>query len=209
MTENQKSTLSIQRKKNLLFYLNRDKYLYLLGLPGILFFLIFKYGPMFGIMIAFQDYSLFKGFMNSPWVGFKHFKTLFTNPDFPILLRNTLAINVLNLILYFPVPIILALMLNELKHDKLKRMIQTVIYLPHFLSWVIICGLTYLLFSRTQGIVNLLIDAAGMEKIEFLTNPNTFWLMLVGQNIWKESGWGTVIFLAAIAGVNTELYEAA
>jgi putative aldouronate transport system permease protein len=187
----------------------KDKYLYLLALPGIIYSLIFKYLPMAGIVIAFQDYSPYLGFFNSEWVGFEHFQKLFANPDFWLIFRNTLAISFLNLLLFFPLPIILAIMMNELRSQFFKRTVQSIIYLPHFLSWVIIATLTFMMFSQSDGLINQIVVFLGFEKIQFLTNPNLFWLMLTSQSIWKEVGWGTIIFLAAIAGVNTQLYEAA
>ncbi|GIN70550.1 putative multiple-sugar transport system permease YteP [Bacillus sp. J14TS2] len=187
----------------------RDRYLYLLALPGIIYFLMFKYLPMWGITIAFKDFSPFLGYADSPWVGWKHFARLFTHSDFLMILRNTLAISFLNLIFFFPLPIILSLLLNELRSQSYKRVVQSIIYLPHFLSWVIIASLSFMLLSKSGGVVNLLFDYFGFEKFDFLTNPNTFWFLLTGQSIWKECGWGTIIFLAAIAGVNTDLYEAA
>ncbi|MCU6796084.1 sugar ABC transporter permease [Paenibacillus sp. WQ 127069] len=187
----------------------KSKSLYLLGLPGILFFIVFKYLPMWGIIIAFQDYSPFQGLLQSPWVGFKHFERLFAHPDFFMLLRNTMAINVLNLVFFFPLPILLSMLLNEVSHQFFKRVVQSIIYLPHFLSWVIIAGICFLMLSKGEGIVNKLLEAVGIGKIDFLTNPDLFWGLLTVQSIWKEAGWGTVIFLAAIAGIDPQLYEAA
>ncbi|KRG15300.1 sugar ABC transporter ATPase [Virgibacillus soli] len=187
----------------------RDRYLYLLALPGLIYFLIFKYLPMWGITIAFKDFSPFLGYADSPWVGWQHFARLFSHADFLMILRNTLAISFLNLIFFFPLPIILSLLLNELRSQSYKRIVQSIIYLPHFLSWVIIASLSFMLLSKSEGVINLLIDNFGLAKFDFLTNPNTFWFLLTGQSIWKECGWGTIIFLAAIAGVNTDLYEAA
>jgi putative aldouronate transport system permease protein len=189
--------------------LNKDKYLYLLALPGVLYFLLFKYVPMWGIVISFQDYSPYAGVFNSPWVGLEHFQRFFSNPDFIKLFRNTMAINVLNLFFFFPLPIIISLLLNELRGEWFKRSIQSIVYLPHFLSWVIIVGISFLLMSQTEGILNKLLIAFGFDKIDFLTNPDYFWLLLTVQTIWKDAGWGTIIFLAAIAGVDTQLYEAA
>jgi putative aldouronate transport system permease protein len=193
----------------LLKSVKRDKYLYLLALPGLLYFLIFKYLPMWGVVISFQNYSPFLGFLKSEWVGLAHFERFFSNPDFWILFRNTMAINLLNLFFFFPLPIILSLLLNELRSEVYKRTVQSIIYLPHFLSWVIIVSLTFIMLSQSEGIINTLIEYFGYEKIDFLTNPNIFWGLLVSQSIWKEAGWGTIIFLAAIAGVNPQLYEAA
>ncbi|MDF2939228.1 MAG: protein lplB [Paenibacillaceae bacterium] len=199
-----KRTWSVARKAVM-----RDRQLYLLATPAILFFLLFKYVPMWGVLIAFQKYSPFLGFMKSRWVGLDHFVRFFSHDDFWMLLRNTLAINLLSLVLFFPLPIILSLLLNELRGNYLKRTIQSIIYLPHFLSWVIIVGITFLLLGYQEGIVNKLLEYFGMERIEFLTDPNKFWLLLTVQSIWREAGWGTVIFLAAIASVDPQLYESA
>ncbi|WP_078497583.1 ABC transporter permease [Paenibacillus selenitireducens] len=187
----------------------KHKYIYLLALPSVIYFLVFKYAPMWGILLAFQDYSPFKGFLASEWVGFKHFETLFTHDMFWVLLRNTLGINLVNLIFFFPLPIVLALMLNEIKIEPVKRVIQSIVYLPHFLSMVIIVGFTYFFLSTDIGLVNKGLTAMGIEPVSFLTNPNYFWGLLTMQSIWKEVGWGTIIFLAAIAGVDQQLYEAA
>ncbi|UUZ94811.1 sugar ABC transporter permease [Paenibacillus sp. P25] len=189
--------------------LRRDKFLYLLIAPGVLFFLIFKFIPMWGIVIAFQDYSPYMGVMESPWVGFDHFIRFFSNQDFQPLFRNTMAISLLNLIFFFPSPILLSLMLNELRSEVYKKWIQSIVYMPHFLSWVIIAGITFLLLSQSSGVINQLLEHMGYAKYDFLTNANVFWGLLTVQNIWKETGWGTIIFLAAIAGVDPQLYEAA
>ncbi|PZE19440.1 sugar ABC transporter permease [Paenibacillus xerothermodurans] len=189
--------------------MKRDKFLYLLALPGLLYFLIFRYVPMWGIIISFQNYSPYQGFWNSPWVGFDHFQRFFSNPDFLILFRNTMAINVLSLVFFFPLPIFLAILLNELKKVAYKKIIQSVVYLPHFLSWVIIVGITFILMSTGDGVINKVLVMLGLDKIDFLTNKNYFWGILTLQSIWKDAGWGTIIFLAAIAGVDPQLYEAA
>ncbi|MBP1966719.1 ABC transporter permease [Paenibacillus aceris] len=203
------STAAKKKKSGLGKEIVKNRYLYLLALPGLLFFLIFKYIPMFGIVIAFQNYSPFKGVLHSPWVGFDHFQRFFSNPDFLMIFRNTMGINLLNLILFFPLPILIAVFLNELRKEIYKKIIQTIIYMPHFLSWVIIAGLTFLLFSKGDGLVNKVIESFGGEKIDVLTSPNAFWLMIVIQSIWKEAGWGTILFLAAIASIDPGLYEAA
>lgn len=197
------------RGQRLLMAIKRDRKLYLMALPGIVFFVLFKYVPMWGVMIAFKDYSPYIGFLDSPWTGLEHFQRFFQHPDFWKLFRNTLAINLLSLIFFFPLPILLSLMLNEVRQAAFKKTVQSIVYLPHFLSWVIISGITFLLFSKQEGVVNKLLVFLGFEKFDFLTNPDIFWGVLTVQSIWKESGWGTIIFLAAIAGVNTELYEAA
>ncbi|WP_439649672.1 ABC transporter permease [Gracilibacillus salinarum] len=195
--------------KKLFSQIARDKYLYLLALPGIIYFLLFKYVPMWGITIAFKDFSPFLGYQESPWVGWEHFIRLFSGNDFLLLLRNTLAISFLNLLFFFPLPIILSILLNEVRNQFYKKTVQSIVYLPHFLSWVIIASLTFMLLSKSEGVVNQLFVFFGLEKFDFLTNSDIFWFLLTGQSIWKEAGWGTIIFLAAIAGVNTELYEAA
>ncbi|SEN02283.1 ABC transporter permease [Paenibacillus sp. OK076] len=204
-----KQTSARSKWLNLLSSLRRDQSLYLLALPGILFFLVFKYIPMWGIIIAFQDYSPFRGIQGSEWVGLLHFTELFANPDFALLFRNTLAISLLNLILFFPFPILISLGLNELKSVAYKRLIQTIIYMPHFLSWVIIAGLTLLLFAKGTGLINELFTLWGWQRVDILTNPDSFWVMVTLQAMWKEAGWGTIVFLAAMASVDTQLYEAA
>ncbi len=189
--------------------LRRDKYLYLLALPGLLFFLLFKYIPMGGIVISFQNYSPFAGITGSEWVGLEHFQRFFSNPEFMLLFRNTMAINIMNLVLFFPLPILLSLLLNELRSVLYKRLVQSIVYMPHFLSWVIIAGLTFLLFAKGEGLVNKILESLGASRMDVLTNPDTFWLMLTLQSIWKECGWGTILFLAAMAGIDPQVYEAA
>lgn len=205
-----KSQASLREPKRPLWPdLKRDRYLYVLALPGILFFVVFKYIPITNLVIGFQDYSPYLGISGSPWVGFEHFTRFFSNPDFWMLLRNTLGISLMNLVFFFPAPIILALMLNEVRHQLMKRTVQSLIYIPHFLSWVLIYGLTYLMFSQSEGLFNKLLTALDKDTIDILSNPNLFWGMLTAQSIWKEVGWGTIIFLAAIAGVDPQQYEAA
>jgi putative aldouronate transport system permease protein len=187
----------------------RDKYLFILALPGVLYFLVFKYVPMWGILMAFQNYSPYTGIWGSEWVGLEHFSHFFSIPDFALLFRNTMAINLLNLAFFFPLPIVLSLLLNEVRGQFYKRFVQSIVYMPHFLSWVIIVGLTFLLFAKGEGLVNKILAAAGFARIDVLTSPDLFWVTLTLQSIWKEAGWGTVIFLAAIAGIDPGLYEAA
>lgn len=189
--------------------IRKDIFLYLLITPGLLYFLIFKYVPMWGVLISFKDYSPFLGFLDSEWVGLKHFERFFSNPEFWNLLRNTMMINLLNLIFFFPLPIIISLALNEIRNKWFKGMIQSIIYLPHFLSWVVIAGISLIMLSKSEGVINELFSLAGWGRVDFLTNPKLFWGVLTVQSIWKEVGWGTVIFLAAIAGVDVQLYEAA
>ncbi|TVY06565.1 ABC transporter permease [Paenibacillus cremeus] len=196
-------------KKHISVALSRDKYLYLLVFPGVLFFILFKYLPMWGIIIAFQEYSPYAGVWNSEWVGLEHFVRFFSNPDFYLLFRNTMVISLLNLLFFFPLPILLSLLLNEVNNQVFKRVIQSIVYLPHFFSWVIIAGISFLLLSESSGVINMMFVAMGFPKYDFLTNTDTFWGLLVAQNIWKETGWGTIIILAAITAVDPQLYEAA
>ncbi|WP_416344607.1 ABC transporter permease [Isoptericola peretonis] len=187
----------------------KHKALYLMAVPGILYFLVFKYAPMGGLVIAFQDYMPFLGIGGSPWVGFDHFVRFFTEDTFVVLLRNTVVISLLLLVFSFPVPIILALLLNEVRTKVFQRSVQTVIYLPHFMSWVIVASIFYVLLSTDGGAVNNLIVEWGGEPIPFLTDPDWLRPLYVGQEIWKGAGWGTIVYLAAMTAVDTQLYEAA
>lgn len=196
-------------KSGTLKYMMQHKWLYLMLLPGLIYFIVFRYIPMGGIIIAFKKYSPYLGIGDSPWVGFYYFKNLFTSPDFPRILWNTLSISLLSLVFYFPAPIILALLLNEIKHQRYKRTIQTFIYIPHFISLVIIASLSYQLLNINDGIINMIIEALTGKTINFLGKPQYFRGLIIGQSIWKETGYGTIIFLAALAGVDVEQYEAA
>jgi putative aldouronate transport system permease protein len=187
----------------------RDRWLYLMLLPGIIYFILFKYLPMWGVFIAFQDYQPYLGFWRSDWVGLKHFTRFFSDPSFGMLFRNTIVLAIYNLLLFFPLPIIVALMLNEIRREFFKRTIQTLIYIPHFFSWVVVVGIFYILFTVEGGTVNDLIVKMGGEKINFLLSADWFRTMIMAEVIWKENGWGTIIFLAALSGVDPTQYEAA
>ncbi len=189
--------------------LNRDKYLYLLILPGILVVFIFSYMPMYGIILAFKDYKIKSGIMFSSWCGMEHFNRFFGRAIASSIIGNTLFIGITQLLITFPIPIILALLLNELKSTRYRKVVQTIIYLPHFVSWVIMYSLLFSLFSITSGLVNKLLMSLGLSSINMLSDPNMFYGMLYGTSIWKEAGWGTIIYMAAIAGVDQEMYEAA
>ncbi|PNQ83892.1 Protein lplB [Paenibacillus polymyxa] len=202
MKKNKRTTESLLR-------MQKHKLLYLMVLPGLVYFIIFKYFPMGGLVIAFQDYQAFQGITGSPWVGMKHFIRLFTEPTFFMLLRNTLVLFALNIVIFFPLPIILALMLNEVRKMFFKNIIQTIIYIPHFMSWVIIVSISYVFLTVDGGVLNELIAALGGEKISFLTSPQWLRTVYIGQVIWKELGWSTIIYLSAITVVDTQLYEAA
>ncbi|WP_336780248.1 sugar ABC transporter permease [Paenibacillus illinoisensis] len=187
----------------------RNRWLYFMLLPGLLYFLIFKYWPMYGILIAFKDYQPFLGFWDSPFVGLKHFERLFNDPSFIVLFRNTLMLAMLNILFFFPLPIVIALMLNELRHHLFKRTIQTLVYIPHFMSWVVVVGIAYIFLTTEGGIVNDLLVYFGWDKINFLASNEWFRTIVTAEVIWKETGWGTIIFLAALSGVDPQLYEAA
>ncbi len=209
-TETLDLTKNPQKKnENIFTYIMHHKWLYIMLLPGLLYFIIFRYIPMGGIIIAFKQYSPFTGIWDSPWVGLKHFQLFFKGRDFLTVLKNTLGISLLNLIFFFPAPIILSLLLNEIRSQKYKRISQTFIYIPHFVSWVIVASLTYQLFNSTDGIVNMVIREIIGHPLEFLSKPHFFKGLIVGQSMWKETGYGTIIFLAALAGVDVQLYEAA
>lgn len=187
----------------------QDRFIYLLVLPGLLYFIMYKYIPLLGSVIAFQDYNAFQGFLHSPWVGLDHFQKIFSDPEVFQVLINTLVLSFLQIAFAFPIPIILALMLNELRNEVFKRTIQSIVYLPHFLSWVVVVGVVTI-FLRSDGLINSVLQTVfQMESIPFLQEPKLFKPLLVLEVIWKESGWGTILFLAALAGVNPELYEAA
>ena len=187
----------------------KNPVLTLMFIPVVIYYIVFHYTPMYGIVLAFKDYSLTLGIMKSPWVGFEVFSELFKTASFTRAFRNTIIISLLRWVTGFPAPIILALMLNELKNLRYKKVIQTISYLPHFLSWVILAGLFTQLLSPSNGAVNYIIEKLGGKPIYFLADNKYFRGTLVVTGIWKEIGWGTVVYLATIAGIDQELYEAA
>lgn len=196
-------------KGSLALYFKKSWQLYVLMILPLIFIFVFKYGSYFGLSIAFKKYKVAKGFAASPWVGFEIFQKIFSHRDFGRSVRNTLLLNILDLIFSFPMPIILALILNEIRCKWFKKVTQTLLYLPHFLSWVIIGALGYQLFSVSNGVVNIIIQNMGASPIPFL-QEDTWWLIsyiLIG--VWQSMGWGTIIYLAAITAVSPELYEAA
>jgi len=190
-------------------YLWRYRILYLLSVPGILYFFLFKYVPLFGSIIAFQNYNIFKGITGSDWVGLEHFQKMFSHYDFLRILNNTLLLGLYDLVIAFPVPILLAILLNEVRMIVFKRLLQTIVYMPHFLSWVVISGIFMGIFSMDAGVVNKALGFLGMQPIYFLGEDSYIRSILIGSGIWRDSGYGTIIFLAAIAGINPDLYEAA
>lgn len=180
-------------------------------LPSIVFLIIFSYIPMYGVIIAFKDYDLFQGIMGSSWIGFTHFQEFFNDPLLGNVIRNTLVINGLGLLIGFPAPIIFALLLNEVTNKKFKSIVQSISYLPHFVSWVIFGGLILTMLSPSNGIINYLLTSLGIldEAVNFIGQENYFWIILVGAEMLKGLGWGAIIYIAAISGVDPGLYEAA
>ena len=186
----------------------RNKYKYILVIPVVVYFILFHYKPMYGIVVAFQRFRITAGIKNSPWVGFDNFKRFFNDPYFWRLLKNTLSISSLCLLFGFPAPIVLALMLNEVKVSWFKRIVQTVSYMPHFISMVVICSLITI-FSSSDGLFNTLIVFFGGERSALLTRKEMFYPIYVASHIWQGIGWGSIIYLAALAGIDVEQYEAA
>ena len=184
------------------------KYIYLILLPAIIYLLIFKYQPMYGLIIAFKDFRAGKGIMGSPWVGLEHFRNLFANGDFLTALKNTIIVSFMKIICGFPLPIILTLLLNELRARRYKGILQTIFTFPHFLSWVVVAGMCFNLFSG-DGAINKLLAMSGLPEQSLLTDKGTFRWMLVFTAMWKESGWSTILYLAAITSIDTSIYEAA
>ena len=187
----------------------KDRYRYLLILPGLAVVFVFSYMPMYGIILAFKDYKIKSGILYSSWIGFENFTRFFKRPVAGQVIWNTFFIGFTQLLVTFPVPILLALLMNELRSTGYRRTIQTIIYLPHFISWVIMYSLLFSLFSITSGLVNKLLMSMGYQAINLLSDPKRFYGLLYMTSIWKEAGWGTIIYMAAIAGVDQEMYEAA
>lgn len=190
---------------NLCYY----KEYYLMLIPGILFFLVFCYGPMYGLVIAFQDYYPLKGVTGSKMVGLKHFRALFTDPFFLSVLKNTIVISFYKLLVCFPAPILLCLALNEISNYRFKKIAQSVSYLPHFVSWVVVSGIIIEFLSPSRGPINILLQDLGMEPIFFVAEPKYFRGVLVLSDLWKSVGWGSIVYLAAVTSVDPTLYEAA
>ncbi|AZS16891.1 ABC transporter permease [Paenibacillus lutimineralis] len=191
------------------FYRQLD--LQLMVIPALILIFIFSYIPMYGIMIAFQDYKIGHSFSSSPWVGMKHFIYFFNSPEFGTVMRNTIVISLLKFLIGFPAPIFLALILNEVRKMAFKRVVQTITYLPHFMSWVILGGLVTTMLAVDGGSINMLLEKLNLidKPITFLSLPEYFWGILVTTNVWKEIGFGSIVYLAAIAGVDPHTYEAA
>ena len=205
------SSIQTQAAKKNGFWAVLKKYhaFYLMLIPGILYFAIFKYGPMWGLTIAFQNYNPFQGVLGSQFVGLSHFQRFLTSPECGQLFRNTLLLAVFNLVFYFPLPINIALMLNEVGNKWFQKIVQSLIYIPHFISWVVVVGLCYIMFNNQNGSITQLYNQLTGGQLNILMSAKAFRPMIVIQMMWKEAGWGTIIFLAALAGVDVQLYDAA
>lgn len=187
----------------------RDRYLYLMILPGLFMLILFRYLPMGGLVIAFKDYSFRRGIWGSEWVGFENFRFVFNNPDFYSIVSNTLGINILKLLFAFPAPIFFALLINELRNKTFKKCIQTSVYLPYFVSWVVFGGIVIQFLNPSSGIVNKIIELFGGNPIAFMQEERYFKMIVVLSEIWKNAGWGTIMYLSALTSIDQEIYEAA
>jgi putative aldouronate transport system permease protein len=201
LVEFKKTRWGVEFKKN--------RYLYLMIIPPLVWLLIFNYWPLYGVIIAFQDFSLRQGYFRSEWVGLKHFVYLFQKGAFQRAFWNTWIINALRIGVGFPVPVIFALLINEVRNHNYQRAVQTITYLPHFISWVVLAGIFNSLLALDTGAVNHLLATLGLSRIDFLQSNKTFRAVIVLTDIWKEFGWETIIYLSAMAGIDPQLYEAA
>lgn len=206
-----KGAVPVPKKKRKGFKAAMASYwqLYVLVLPAIIYFFIFNYLPLYGIQIAFKDYKAVKGIMGSSWVGFKHFKNFFKAYYFNRLIVNTLLLNILNLLFSFPVPLILAILLNQIRKPRVKRLIQTTIYVPYFISTVVLAGMLYIFLSPTSGIFNHIREALGMNPIDFMSEASAFRPIYILSGIWQTAGYSTILYIATLTGIDPSLYEAA
>ena len=197
------------RKNEAVKVFRRDYQLYLLCIPALIFIFIFEYGTMYGVQLAFKEFDFVKGISGSEWVGFKHFERFFMSYQFKSLLFNTLGVSLYQLLAGFPIPIIMALVLNQIKNERYKKFVQTVTYAPHFISVVVLCGMLIVFLSPSTGIVNNFIASLGNERIHFMGVPSYWKHIFVWSDVWQNTGWNAIIYIAALAGINPELYEAA
>ena len=205
----QRTAVLNKPKTSLAKHLYKHRWLYLMCIPGLAYLLIFKYIPMYGVIMAFQDFSFKKGIFGSSFNNFAHFKQLFNSGKFWNVFTNSVVLSMLKLLINFPVPIILALLLNELRVKWFKKVTQTFLYLPHFMSWIVLGGIVNNFLSMNDGVINDLIVMLGGQKINFLGSNEWFRFVIIATNIWKEAGWGTIIYLAALSSISPDLYEAA
>lgn len=201
-------TGSIKKRSIIREYI-KYKYFMLMLLPAIIYYSVFHYAPMYGITIAFKDFYPNRGILGSEWVGLQHFNEVVSGLFFMEVLKNTLIISLYKLLFGFPAPIILAIMLNEVRHLRFKKMVQSITYLPHFLSWVVLSGIVIEILSPSRGPINIMLQNFGISPIYFIAEPKWFRTILVSSSIWKEVGWGTIVYLAAITSIDPELYDVA
>ncbi len=195
-------------KQHIIKQIKHSKYLYLIFLFPLLYYVVFHYAPMYGVIVSFKDYNIVKGIWGSPWAGLKHFEKFVKDPYFWKVVRNTFLMSFYNILWGFPVPILLAIMLNEVKHAKFKRVIQSISYLPHFISTVVLCGMLVNLLS-TDGLLNQIVRSLGGKSVQFLMYPEYFRTIYVSSSIWQSAGWTSIIYLAALTGIDPEILDAA
>lgn len=198
-----------KKKKSFLQEYIRYRYFIIMLFPVLIYYGIFQYGPMYGIIVAFKDFYPLRGILGSPWAGLKHFEELFNSLFFITVLKNTLVISFYKLLFGFPAPILLALLLNEVRHLKFKKAVQSITYLPHFISWVVLAGLVIEMLSPTRGPINIILQNMGLDPVYFIAEPAWFRSVLVSSGIWREVGWSSIIYLAAITNVDPEMYDVA
>lgn len=196
-------------KKLLLHRIIVNRQIYFMLIPVVVFYIIYQYVPMYGIVLAWKDWRPKYGIMGSPWLGWENFEWVFARPELGRAIKNTIVISCLKLLICFPLPIFISVLLNEMSGSAFKKGVQTAIYLPHFISWVILGGLVKMILAMDDGVINNIIAALGGERRSFLTNPNAFYPILISSEIWKGAGWGTIIYIASISGIDPSLYEAA
>ncbi|MCI8622902.1 MAG: sugar ABC transporter permease [Provencibacterium sp.] len=207
--EGSRPAVSVKRRGSFGKYLRNEYDLYLMLVPMLLFYLLFAYKPMTGLLIAFKDYSPFKGIWDSKWVGFQYFTEFFTGPYAWRVIRNTLTISLSTLVFGFPAPILLAVLLNELRARKFQKAVQTISYIPHFISTVVVCSMLTSFLSPTSGVVNAILQFFGREPVYFLSKPEMFVPIYLLMNIWKNTGYGSIVYIAALTSISEDLYEAA
>jgi putative aldouronate transport system permease protein len=210
---NKDKSLAIEKRKRywrkIGYRLGNDWQIYVLLVPALAYFFVWNYLPLYGIQIAFRDFKAVFGITGSEWVGFYHFKEFFNSYYFVRLLKNTFLLNFYGLIWGFPIPVILALLLNQIRFRRFKRFTQTVIYIPHFISTVVLAGMIYIFFSPSSGIINRLAVALGGKSIYYMIEPGWFRPLFIGSAIWQDAGWGTILYIAALTGIDPQIYEAA
>ena len=208
MKRNKNNAIPTRVKSSRLKMIKKSMYLYIIFVIPFIYFILFHYLPMYGVIVSFQDYNIVKGFSGSEWVGFKHFEKFLTDSYFWKLVRNTLLLNIYGLLWGFPIPIILALLLNELKNGVFKRVVQSVSYLPHFISSVVVCGMVTN-FLASDGLINKILNYFGHDSVQFLMFPEYFRTIFTTTGIWQSAGWNSIIYLSALTAVDQEVVEAA